>query len=126
MADKGLFIVMAKITPEKEEAFNRWYNEVHIPEVLATGGGVLGARRYKIKAERTLLEGGKVNNDIEYQYMTIYEFEDYEKMDAHLNSGSLAHGVSEYNAAFGEGGRHHIRAVQVKSMVPPQKKAGRK
>ena len=126
MADRGLFIVMAKITPEKEEAFNRWYNEVHIPEALAMGGGVLAARRYKINAERTLLEGGKVKNDIEYQYMTIYEFEDYEKMEAHLNSGSLAKGVSEYNAAFGEGGRHHIRAVEVKSVVAKKKKPGRK
>jgi hypothetical protein len=27
-----------------EEAFNRWYDELHMPEVLATGNFVRGAR----------------------------------------------------------------------------------
>ncbi len=33
MEKKGLFIVMAKMAPEKEEAYNRWYNEEHLPRV---------------------------------------------------------------------------------------------
>jgi hypothetical protein len=29
-----LFVVKATIGPEREAAFNRWYNEEHVPQVL--------------------------------------------------------------------------------------------
>ena len=117
MAGKGLLIVMAKITPEKEEAFNRWYNEVHLPQALERLPGVLGGRRYKIQEERTLHEGGEFTIDTAYQYMAIYEFENFEVMQASLNSGQLSDSIREYNEAFGEGGRHHIRGVEIKSLI---------
>ena len=41
-----LFIVKATIPPEKEAAFNRWYNEEHVPQVLQFPG-LVSARRYK-------------------------------------------------------------------------------
>jgi len=117
MPGKGLFIVMAKISPEKEEAFNRWYNEVHLPQALERLP-MLSGRRYKIKDERTLLTGGKVKVEVpEYQYMAIYEFPSYEIMEEALNSGKLADSVKEYNEMFGEGGRHHIRGVEIKSLI---------
>jgi len=34
MEQKGLLIIMAKVAAKKEEAFNRWYNEKHLPRVL--------------------------------------------------------------------------------------------
>ncbi len=117
MPGKGLLIVMAKISPEKEEAFNRWYNEVHLPMVLERLPGVLSGRRYRIQEERTLTEGGKFRLDTAYQYMAIYEFENFEVMQASLNSSKLADLIREYNEAFGEGGRHHIRGVEIKSLI---------
>ena len=116
MAGKGLFIVMSKISPDKEEEFNRWYNEVHLPYALERLP-MLSGRRYKIKDERTLLEGGKVKiEEPEYQYMAVYEFESYEIMQEALNSGKLGESVKEYNEKFGDGGRHHIRGVEIKSL----------
>jgi len=116
MAGKGLFIVMAKISAEKEEAFNRWYNEVHLPQALERLPGMISGRRYKIMEERTLYEKGVSKVDTEYQYMAIYEFETFEIMQASLSSGILTGMVKEYNESFGEGGRHHIRGVEVKSL----------
>ena len=48
MDKKGLFIVMAKVKPEAEEAFNRWYNEDHLPKALERFPGVVSGRRYQI------------------------------------------------------------------------------
>tara|TARA_B100000315_G_scaffold76091_1_gene69657 strand:+ start:3219 stop:3878 length:660 start_codon:yes stop_codon:yes gene_type:complete len=49
MADKkgtGLLMVFVDVPADKEEDFNRWYNEEHIPELL-TIPGVLNAARYE-------------------------------------------------------------------------------
>jgi hypothetical protein len=34
-----LFVVKASITPEQEEAFNRWYDTEHCPQLLQFRGG---------------------------------------------------------------------------------------
>ena len=49
MADKkgtGLLLVWADMSADKEDDFNRWYNEEHIPELLSVPG-VLNAARYE-------------------------------------------------------------------------------
>ena len=35
-----LFMVRATITKDKDAAFNRWYNEEHVPQVLQFNGAV--------------------------------------------------------------------------------------
>ena len=54
-----LFVVRASITPEREEAFNRWYNEEHCPQLLQFRGAV-SARRYKaiMGEDRVSVHGG--------------------------------------------------------------------
>ena len=52
MARKGVFIVMAKVRPNQEAAFNTWYDEDHMPKALNRFPGVISGRRYKI------LDGG--------------------------------------------------------------------
>ena len=49
MADKkgtGLMMVWMDVPADKEEEFNQWYNEEHLPELLAIPG-VLNAARYE-------------------------------------------------------------------------------
>ena len=49
MADKkgtGLMMVWMDVPADKEEEFNHWYNEEHLPELLAIPG-VLDAARYE-------------------------------------------------------------------------------
>jgi hypothetical protein len=46
---------MVKVNPEDEEAFNRWYNEEHMPRALERFPGVLSGRRYKVlKGKRNI------------------------------------------------------------------------
>ena len=44
MTPRALLIVSLDIAPEKEDAFNDWYNKKHIPEVLSAPGLVSGKR----------------------------------------------------------------------------------
>lgn len=94
------------MTPDKEEAFNRWYNEEHLPRVPERHPGVLTGRRYKI-----------IEGDDKYQFMAIYEYESYEALKRAQNSAVTQQLIREYDAAFGKGGRHHIRAVELKSLI---------
>ena len=106
MAGRGLFIVMAAVAPEKEEAFNRWYNEEHLPKTLERLPGILNGKRYKI-----------VEGEEKYRFMAVYEFESYEALEAAYKSDHIKGLIREYNEAFGEGNRYHIRAVELKSLI---------
>lgn len=105
MSRRGLMIIMASIAPEKEEAFNRWYNEDHLPKVLERFAGVLSGRRYKI-----------IDGEDKYRFVAMYEFESYEALEAATQSDQARQLVSEYDEAFGEGGRYRIQAVELKSL----------
>ncbi len=58
---KGIFLIYTDIPAEHEDDFNKWYNEEHIPELLAVPG-VLDAARY------VAVKGGP-------QYLAAYELE---------------------------------------------------
>lgn len=64
---KGLLMVWADVPADKEEEFNRWYNEEHIAELLAIPG-FLDAARYQA------ISGGP-------QYLACYELEGPEVID---------------------------------------------
>jgi heme-degrading monooxygenase HmoA len=83
-----LFVVKASITPEQEEAFNRWYNEEHCPQLLQFRGAV-SARRYKA-----------ILGEDEHQYMAVYEFESEATFQRFLKSGHLEELKREYDAHF--------------------------
>ena len=59
-----ILLVMMDVDPEGEEAFDRWYNEEHLPERLEILGYV-SARRFKLE------EGDGV-----LKYLCIWELED--------------------------------------------------
>ena len=64
----ALFTVKATITPDREQAFNEWYNHEHVPDVFKWKG-VVSARRYKaILAEDR------------FQYMAVNESESEETL----------------------------------------------
>ncbi|MFQ5954503.1 MAG: DUF4286 family protein [Kiloniellales bacterium] len=84
-----LFIVKATITPEQEEAFNRWYNTEHCPQLLRFRGAV-SARRYKA-----------IMGEDRHQYMAVYEFESEETFQRFLDSDHLVELKAEYDASFG-------------------------
>lgn len=84
-----LFVVKATITKDQEPAFNRWYNEEHIPQFLQFKGAV-SARRYKA------LQG-----EDRYQYMAVYELADEAAFDRLMQSEHFKALKAEYDAHFG-------------------------
>ena len=62
-------VLMALTSPVEgqEEEYNTWYNEVHLPEILAVQG-IVSCRRFKTKIVN--VPGGAT-----WQYIAIYEVE---------------------------------------------------
>lgn len=106
MTERGLFIVMAKVKPEQEQAFNTWYDEDHLPKALNRFPGVISGRRYKVQ------DGGEG-----YNYMAQYEFESREKLNEAMGSGALKGLIKEFDETFGDIDRKRITAVQTLSLV---------
>ena len=85
-----LFVVKATITKDREEAFNRWYNEEHVPQVLRFPGTV-SARRY-----RALMGEDK------YQDMAVYELQDEATLRRFIDSEHMKQLRADYDASFGD------------------------
>jgi len=96
----ALFMVRATITKDKEAAFNRWYNEEHVPQVLQFNGAV-SARRYK-----------KILGEDQFEYMALYEFASEEVFRRFLGSDHLKTLIKDYDANFG-GASDRLRAGYV-------------
>lgn len=62
MAQRTILITTVDITPGAEEDFNRWYDEVHLPEILACPG-FRSSTRFECVAG-------------EPRYVAIYELDD--------------------------------------------------
>lgn len=86
----ALFMVRATISKDQDAAFNRWYNEEHVPQVLQFNGAV-SARRYK-----------KILGEDKFEYMALYEFASEEVFRRFLNSDHLKTLIKDYDANFGE------------------------
>ncbi|MFN3746165.1 MAG: DUF4286 family protein [Hyphomicrobiaceae bacterium] len=84
-----LFMVRATITKEQEAAFNKWYDEEHVPQVLRYNGAVSG-RRYK-----------RIMGEDKYDYMALYEFKNEETFRQFQESGHLRELRAEYDKHFG-------------------------
>src|SRR5215467_13091124 len=84
-----IFVVRATITKDKEAAFNTWYNNEHVPQVLQYNGAV-SARRYK-----------KILGDDKFQYMALYEFASEAAFNRFQDSDHLKTLIKDYNARFG-------------------------
>jgi antibiotic biosynthesis monooxygenase (ABM) superfamily enzyme len=83
-----LFVVRATITNDKEAAFNKWYNEEHVPQVLQFNGAA-SARRYR-----------KILGEDKFQYMAVYEFASEDAFRRFQDSDHLKTLIKDYNASF--------------------------
>ena len=98
MARPALFVVKATIAPEREAAFNTWYDTVRSAEA-ARVPGCLGMRRYAAVPLESAHAG-----DEPWQYMVCYEFESEDAMQAFARSDTLRAMTIDYNARFGDAG----------------------
>jgi uncharacterized protein (TIGR02118 family) len=84
-----LFMVKATIPKEKEQEFNRWYDEVHIPMFLQFNGAV-SARRYKA-----------IVGEEKFQYVAMYELKDEATFKRLMESDHMKALKADYDAKWG-------------------------
>ena len=99
MAHPALFVVKATIAPEREAAFNEWYDTVRSVEA-ARVPGCTGMRRYAAVPLQSEHVGAEP-----WQYMVCYEFESEEAMQAFARSDTLRAMTRDYDARFGGTGQ---------------------
>ena len=76
---------------EKEEEFNEWYNNVHVPEVLTAPG--------MVRAERFVAEGSSQGLP---KYLAIYELEDEDAIKKALSSKEMSNAIRDFTKGWGK------------------------
>jgi hypothetical protein len=82
---KHVLLVFSNPTEGAEDEYNRWYNDVHLPEVVQTDGFV--------SAQRFRLDDGAAGV-VEQRYLAVYEVEGD---DVELAKKSLDQAAGSYN-----------------------------
>lgn len=67
---QALLVVRTDVDPEHEQEFNRWYDEVHLREIVNVPG-VRSGRRYRLAEGDDVIPGEGVQ-----RYLAVYELED--------------------------------------------------
>jgi len=71
---KCLLIVTAEVDPQVEEEWNRWYDDVHLPDALKCPG-VKRGQRYVSSGDISETTAGERSNTSKRIYTTVYELE---------------------------------------------------
>jgi len=85
-----LLVVELGVPAAGEEAWNRWYHEEHIPDVLRSVDGVIRSRRYRLVAGQD-----------QYKYLVHHEFESVEKLRAYHGSTQVEGRWGDYERQWG-------------------------
>ncbi len=65
----GKLLVFSKpVSAEREDEYNRWYDDVHLADVCSLAS-VTGARRFKVSDTQMSMMGAP-----DYEYVAIYDF----------------------------------------------------
>ena len=79
-APKFLLIVHAEIDDAVEAAWNKWYDEEHLPDALACPG-VLSGTRYVSTGEKSLTQNGENIRSSAKSYVAVYELSGPEALE---------------------------------------------
>jgi hypothetical protein len=80
MLPNCLLIVTAEVDTEVEADWNRWYDDVHLPDALACPG-VLAGRRYLTSGEISESARGQGRRTRARLYTTVYELDSAAAVD---------------------------------------------
>ncbi|MFC1926369.1 DUF4286 family protein [Chloroflexota bacterium] len=100
-----IHMVGTECSPDMEDKFNKWYDEVHVPMLLKFPG-ISAAVRYQI----TEASAGYP------KYLTAYKFESKEAFESYGKSQELADTIAETLERWGEKGINVQWRVQYKPM----------
>ena len=71
MEAKAIYFVFSNPVEGREDEFNEWYDQVHVPDLLSIPG-VVSAQRFNLLDAESVREGGWTP---EHRYLTIYEID---------------------------------------------------
>lgn len=86
---KHLLVVLTNAAEGKDDEFNRWYDDVHLGDVLNTDGFV-GAQRFALES---------LGGESPHRYLALYEIET-EDVDATLKGLTESSGTMEISDAM--------------------------
>ena len=93
MAHQVMVIVANEPNLEKETEYNEWYNQKHVPMLLAFRGMKKAARYHLIGDNRECSK-----------YISIYEFDTAEDLQAFPRSPEFAAAVKDFDEKWKDGG----------------------
>jgi len=97
----ALLVVDIRVDPAREDEFNRWYDEEHIPEKRATPG-FFSARRFKHSSEA-------------HRYLAVYEVADVESV---TSPAYMTQTMSPWSVSIQAAWQHMDRDVWVEVTKP--------
>lgn len=84
----ALFIVRAQVDPSVRDAFDRWYQDEHLPEALKA-----------FKARRAWRGWSDMDASVHYAY---YEFDDIARARAIPGSAAIKELIAEFDRTWGD------------------------
>jgi antibiotic biosynthesis monooxygenase (ABM) superfamily enzyme len=94
----AIFVVKATIAPDKETAFNDWYDTVRAREMTQVPG-FIAMKRYAALPHESTHAGAEP-----WQYMVCYEFDSEASLQAFVRSDTLRAMTKDYDSRFGGAG----------------------
>ena len=82
--------VRATVEAGREDEFNRWYDDEHVPDAVSMFPGCLGGARYKV-----------VDGDGTHQYIALYAFGSQAELKAALAGPAIKELARRYDEAIG-------------------------
>jgi antibiotic biosynthesis monooxygenase (ABM) superfamily enzyme len=82
--------VRAKVNPERDADFNKWYDTEHTPDAVKAFPGCIGGARYKVML-----------GDGSHQYVALYAFKTAEAMERALTGPEVKKLIAVYDAEVG-------------------------
>jgi Domain of unknown function (DUF4286) len=100
-APQAILVVDIEVDPAREDEFNRWYDEEHIPEKRGTEG-FHSARRFKHATDP-------------HRYLAVYEVDDVETV---TSTAYMTQAMSEWSVSIQAAWRRMDRNVWVEITGP--------
>lgn len=94
---KSILTVFTNCAAEKEAEFNKWYDEVHVPDILAIEG-FTAARRFKLAGPGPQVQ--TQNGPATAQYLALYEMDSEDTRAAMKRLGAAVGELAQRGRMF--------------------------
>jgi hypothetical protein len=95
---QSILLVFSNCDAEREEEFNRWYDTVHVPDILAIEG-FEAARRYKLAGPAIKIQP-REGEPVVAQYLAVYEMAEADTSAAMKRLGEASAGLTQRGRMF--------------------------